>query len=206
MSEEQIKNTTNGVQEQDTLVSEGETLIVEGDTSTPTDAPAADTDVGQGPNIVDELQAQIAKLEKEVAVNRDNWLRAAADYKNFKRRVDQERADLIRSASVGLLLKMLPALDDMERATGTTPPEIAATPWYEGIKLIAQKLQTIVESEGVTQIAALGQDFDPNQHEAVIYEPAGSGQEGKVVAELQKGYKLRDRVLRPTMVKVGKEE
>jgi len=212
MSEEQIKNTTNGVEEQETLVSEGETPIVAGDqmpnitdTADTTDAPAADTDADQGPNIA-ELQAQIAKLEKDVAANRDNWLRAAADYKNFKRRVDQERADLIRSASVGLLLKMLPALDDMERAIGTTPPEIAATPWYEGIKLIAQKLQTIVESEGVVQIAALGQDFDPNQHEAVIYEPAGSGQEGKVVAELQKGYKLRDRVLRPTMVKVGKEE
>lgn len=212
MSEEQIKNTTNGVQEQDTLVSEGETPIVEGDqAATTTDAPDAttadtgDTAADQGPTVA-ELQAQIAKLEKDVATNRDNWLRAAADYKNFKRRVDQERADLIRSASVGLLLKMLPALDDMERATATTPPEIAATSWYEGIKLIAQKLQTIVESEGVTQIVALGQDFDPNQHEAVTYEPAGSGQEGKVVGELQKGYKLRDRVLRPTMVKVGKEE
>ena len=154
---------------------------------------------------VDELEARIAQLEKEAAANRDNWLRAAADYKNFKRRVDQERADLIRSASAGLLLKLLPVLDDMERAIGSTPPEVAATPWYEGIKLIAQKLQTIVESEGITPIESLGQDFDPNQHEAVLYEEAGSGQGGKVVAELQKGYKLRDRVLRPTMVKVGKE-
>jgi len=68
----------------------------------------------------------------------------------------------------------------------------------------AQKLQTIFESEGVTAIPALGQEFDPNQHEAVIYEEAGDGSDGIVVAELQKGYKLRDRVLRPTMVKVGK--
>jgi molecular chaperone GrpE len=206
MSEERVNNSTNGVQDQDAIAPEEQAVGVSGEQapSAPADQ-APDRGAGTGPNI-DELQARIAKLEKEVAENRDNWLRAAADYKNFKRRVDQERGELIRSASAGLLLKLLPVLDDMERALGSTPPEVAETPWYEGVKLIAQKLQTIMESEGVTAIAALGQDFDPNQHEAVIYEPAGSGQEGKVVAELQKGYKLRDRVLRPTMVKVGKEE
>jgi len=81
-------------------------------------------------------------------------------------------------------------------------PDVAATPWYGGFKLIPQKLQTVLESEGVTPIIALGQDFDPNFLEAVIYE-AAEGQDGKVVGELQRGYKLRDRVLRPTMVKVG---
>lgn len=196
MSEEQIKNSGNGVQEQDTAEFANQAA---GDGAT---AEAAAQATASDEN---DVQKRIAALEKEVAVNRDNWLRATADYKNFKRRAEQERADMIRSASAGLLLKLLPALDDMERAIDSTPPDIAASPWYEGVKLIAQKLQTIVESEGVTPIKALGQDFDPNQHEAVIYEPAGSGQEGKVVAELQKGYKLRDRVLRPTMVKVGKE-
>jgi molecular chaperone GrpE len=150
-----------------------------------------------------ELQARIAQLEKESAENRDQWLRAAADYKNFKRRTDQERADLIRGASAGLLLKLLPVVDDIERALASVTPDVAATPWYNGFRLIPQKLQTILESEGVTTIDALGQEFDPNIHEAVIYEPAGEGQEGKVVAELQKGYRLRERVLRPTMVKVG---
>lgn len=192
MTEELIENSTNGVQEQETAapaeVQEQEAA-----------APASEE------SKTSELEARIAELEKESADNRDKWLRATADYKNFKRRVDQERAELIRSASAGLLLKLLPVADDMQRALGSTPEEIAATPWYEGVKLIAQKLQTVLESEGVTTIAALGQDFDPNQHEAVIYEAAGEGQEGKVVAELQKGYKLRDRVLRPAMVKVGRE-
>jgi len=90
----------------------------------------------------------------------------------------------------------------LERALASVTPDVAATPWYSGFKLIPQKLQTVLESEGVTTIAALGQDFDPNYHEAVIYE-AAEGQEGKVIGELQRGYKLRDRVLRPTMVKVG---
>ena len=84
-------------------------------------------------------------------------------------------------------------------------PAVANSPWYVGFKLIPQKLHAVLESEGVAPIQAVGQDFDPNFHEAVIYEAAGAGQENKVVAELQKGYMLRDRVLRPTMVKVGQE-
>jgi molecular chaperone GrpE len=156
-----------------------------------------------GVSEVDELKARIAQLEKEAAEYKDQWLRAAADYKNFKRRTDQERADLIRGASAGLVLKLLPVLDDLERAISSVTPEVANSPWYGGFKLIPQKLQTVLESEGVAPIQAVGQDFDPNFHDAVIYEAAGAGQENKVVAELQKGYMLRDRVLRPTMVKVG---
>jgi molecular chaperone GrpE len=171
-------------------------------TANQTQDPETENADGQGDEIA-ELRARVAQLEKEAAEYKDQWLRAAADYKNFKRRTDQERADLIRGASAGLLLKLLPVVDDLERALSSVTPDVEATPWYGGFKLIPQKLQTVLESEGVTPIEALGQDFDPNFHEAVIYEAAGEGQEGKVVGELQKGYKLRDRVLRPTMVKVG---
>ena len=167
--------------------------------TTPTQATA------NGDGQTDELaalQARVAQLEKEAAEYKDQWLRAAADYKNFKRRTDMERQDLIRGASAGLLLKLLPVVDDLERALVSATPDVAATPWYAGFKLIPQKLQTVLESEGVTPIEAIGQEFDPNLHEAVIYE-AAAGQDGKVIGELQKGYKLRDRVLRPTMVKVG---
>jgi molecular chaperone GrpE len=167
------------------------------------DANAANQAQADGVSEVDELKARIAELEKEAAEYKDQWLRAAADYKNFKRRTDQERADLIRGASAGLVLKLLPVLDDLERAISSVTPEVANSSWYGGFKLIPQKLQTVLESEGVAPIQAVGQDFDPNFHEAVIYEAAGAGQENKVVAELQKGYTLRDRVLRPTMVKVG---
>ena len=179
-------------------------------TSETQDVNATDQDMNAAPQAqadgvseVDELKARIAQLEKEAAEYKDQWLRAAADYKNFKRRTDQERADLIRGASAGLLLKLLPVLDDLERAIGSVTPEVENSPWYTGFKLIPQKLKTVLESEGVAPIEAVGQDFDPNFHDAVIYEAAGPGQENKVVAELQKGYMLRDRVLRPTMVKVG---
>jgi molecular chaperone GrpE len=152
---------------------------------------------------VQELRQRLAQAEKEAAEHKDQWLRAAADYKNFKRRADTERGELIRSASSAVLLKLLPVIDDFERSIANIPAEVAATPWWGGTQLIAQKLRTILESEGVKPIEALGQDFDPNLHEAVIYEDA-EGQEGKVIAELQRGYKLHERVLRPTMVKVGK--
>lgn len=147
---------------------------------------------------------RIAQLEKEVEQYKDQWLRAVADYKNFKRRSDQERGDLIRNANAGLLLKLLPVIDDLERASSSVTPDVAASQWYGGFKLIPQKLQTILESEGVTPIAALGAEFDPTHHEAVIYDEEGAGDTTRVQAELQKGYKLNDRVLRPTMVKVGK--
>lgn len=168
------------------------------------ETPLGETQAETTATMNDDLQGRIAQLEKEVTDNHDKWLRAVADYKNFKRRVDQERADLIRGASSGLLLKILPVVDDFDRAMNSAPADIVTTSWFEGFKLIAQKLQTLLESEGATPIDALGQDFDPNQHEAVIYEAAAEGQDGKVIAELQRGYKLRDRILRPTMVKVGK--
>ena len=198
MTEEQVTHPTNDVQEPQEVA----TNTAATDTA-PTDTAAPDTERPQTPSL-DDLQARIAQLEKESAEHKDNWLRAAADYRNFKRRADQERAELIRNASAGLVLKLLPVIDDMERALNSVPAEIAATSWFEGIRLIAQKLQTVLESEGVTPIEALGQDFNPHLHEAVIYESAEDGQDGKVIAELQKGYKMRDRVLRPTMVKVGK--
>jgi molecular chaperone GrpE len=169
-----------------------------------TDIPVNGTEDQPAPPASEESQNRLAQLEQENEELRNNWLRAVADYKNFKRRADQERADLIRGASAGLLLKLLPVVDDFERAAASAPAEFAGSPWFEGFKLIAQKLATILESEGVQPIAALGKEFDPTQHEAVIYEQTEDNSDGKVVAELQKGYKLRDRVLRPTMVKVGK--
>jgi molecular chaperone GrpE len=196
MSEEQRDIPMNGVQEQP--------LVEEPEATAASEVPAQESAAGDGQEPNEELRARVAQLEKESEDYRDKWLRAAADYKNFKRRADQERADLIRGASAGLLLKLLPVVDDIERALDSVPEEIAASTWFEGVRLIAQKLQTVLESEGVTPISALGAEFDPNQHEAVIYEDAGDGADAKVVAELQKGYKLRDRVLRPTMVKVGK--
>ncbi len=176
----------------------------------PAEQQHTDTDSAADPvigTVIDareaELQQRLEQAEAQAAEYKDQWLRAAADYKNYKRRTEQERSELIRNASAGLILKILPVLDDFERAMASVPPDVAATSWWDGMQLIDQKLRAILESEGVRPIEALGQEFDPNCHHAVIYEEA-EGQENKVIAELQKGYTVHDRVLRPTMVKVGK--
>lgn len=152
---------------------------------------------------IESLQQQVAQLETQATEYKDQWQRAMADFKNYKRRSEAERSELTRSASAALLLKLLPVIDDFERAMSSIPPEIAEHSWWQGTQLIAQKLRTILESEGVTPIDALGEPFDPNIHDAVLYEDA-PGQGDHVVAVLQKGYRLHDRVLRPAMVKVGR--
>ena len=146
-----------------------------------------------------------AKLEEEKArsdKNLNNWQRAEADLANFKRRAEQERTDLARFGNANLIRKILPVLDDFERAIDSIPGDLRSQSWVEGILLIDKKLRTVLEQEGVTSIEALGKEFDPHVHEAVMRE---EGQEGPdmVVQEFQRGYRLHDRVLRPAMVKVG---
>jgi len=118
----------------------------------------------------------------------------------------QRLVELIGRAAATVLLKLLPVVDDMSRATASVTPEVADTSWYGGFKLIPQKLQQLLDSEGVTAIISEGQPFDPNLHEAIAYEPCEAALDGKVVAELQRGYMLRDKVLRPAMVKVGQAQ
>ncbi|GIV92302.1 nucleotide exchange factor GrpE [Chloroflexus aurantiacus] len=168
-----------------------------------TTVEAATPEAADPAAVIADLQNRLAQAEAQAAEYKDQWMRAVADYRNFKRRTETERAELVRNAGAALILKLLPVLDDFERAIANIPPDIAETPWWQGTQLIAQKLRTILESEGVKPIEALGQEFNPNLHEAVIYEDA-EGQEGKVIAELQRGYLLHDRVIRPSMVKVGR--
>jgi molecular chaperone GrpE len=133
----------------------------------------------------------------------DSWQRAQADYANFKRRLEQDKIDAVKYANVGLILKILPVLDDFERAVAHVPPELEKAPWVGGINGIARKLENALETAGVSAIKAQGEFFDPNLHEATGSTP---GPEGVVVRELSKGYKLGDRVIRPARVMVGSGE
>lgn len=153
----------------------------------------------------DELTARIQQLEQEANTFKDQYLRAAADLKNFKRRTEDERSNLIRNATAGLIMKLLPILDDFDLAMQHVPEEIKQNPWFNGLQGMQRKLQVVMEGEGVKPIEAQGQPFDPNYHEAVMHEDAGPEQAGKVTADLRRGYTLHDRVIRPSMVKVGQE-
>lgn len=152
-----------------------------------------------------DLEARVQQLMQESASYKDQYLRAAADLKNYKRRVEQDRTELVRSASARILMKLLPMLDDLDLAMQHVPAETAGTPWFEGLQGVQRKLLTMLDGEGVKPIEALGQPFDPNLHEAVMNEDAGPENAGKVTAELRRGYTLYEKVMRPAMVKVGQE-
>jgi molecular chaperone GrpE len=149
------------------------------------------------------LEEDIDTLKQELDAMKAKWQRAEADLINYKRRSDQEKEDIGKFANAGLMLSLLPVLDDLERAFGSIPDELSTQSWLDGIRLIEQKLRTGLEAQGLSEIKALGEPFDPNFHEAVMQ---GKGEEGMVVEELQKGYKLRDRIIRPARVVVGNGE
>jgi molecular chaperone GrpE len=129
-----------------------------------------------------------------------NWQRAAADFQNYKRRVEEERSETARFANAALIINMLPLIDDLDRALQNIDAHLAGLTWVDGIRLIYRKFQAILDMAGVEEIQADGETFDPAVHEAVSQGP---GEENKVIAVVQKGYKLGDRVVRPAMVVVG---
>ena len=145
--------------------------------------------------------AQLAKAKEEAKKFRDNWHRAEADFQNYKRRTEQERDESRKFANVSVIINLLPVLDDFERAFSSLDSRLAGLSWFDGIYLIYRKLQQLLENSGVTPIQTEGQVFDPRFHEAVAH---AEGEDGKVISEVQRGYKLHDRVLRPAMVVVGK--
>ena len=149
------------------------------------------------------LEAQLDKARAEAQRYLANWQRSEADFSNYKRRVEQERGEAHRMANAALIINILPVLDDLERALASLDISLSGLTWFDGIRLIYRKLLLVLENAGVRQIEAEGRTFDPRFHEAVMHAP---GPEGKVVAEVQRGYKLHDRVLRPAMVVVGKGE
>jgi molecular chaperone GrpE len=150
----------------------------------------------------DGLQRQLDELREQAQQHLHNWQRSAADFANYKRRSEEERSALGEFSKAVLISKLLGVLDDFDRALESIPDD-AHEGWVEGIRLVERKLRTVLESEGVTQIEALGQPFDPNLHEAVVHEETTDHPDNEVTGELQRGYRLRDRVIRPALVKVA---
>ena len=146
-----------------------------------------------------ERDAALARADENLALAQ----RAQADYANLKRRTGRgARADLGLANEV-LLAKVVALADDFDLAIEHVPAEARETPWLEGIAAIDRKLRALLESEGVTPIEALGRPFDPAVHEALSHVPGTGRPEDEVVAEIRRGYRIRDRVLRPSLVAVS---
>jgi len=166
----------------------------------PSDAPPDDPPA-EAPAKPASLEEQLVAAKADAEKYLNNWHRAEADFQNYKKRTDQERDELRRFGNVAIIINLLPVLDDFERAFGSIDSRLAGLSWFEGILLIYRKLNQLLENNGVTPIKTEGETFDPRFHEAVAHV---DGEEGKVISEVQRGYKLHDRVLRPAMVVVGK--
>ena len=155
-------------------------------------------------NELEALRQELEKAKAQAAEYLEGWRRTQADFANFKKRNEQERKELLKMANATLITKLLPIFDDFERAFQTLPSNLLRLTWIDGIALIYRRLQAILEGEGLTIIETEGQSFDPLLHEAVTYEESDDHEEGQIIGEVQKGYKLGDRVLRPALVRVAK--
>ena len=131
---------------------------------------------------VEQLEAELAEVKTRAAEYLDGWQRARADMANYRRRTEAERATLVSTANSRLLTRLLPVLDDFERAFETLPADLRNLTWIQGMGMIYRKLQITIEGEGATPIDAVGQPFDPNVHDAIMQEESNDYPAGTVVA------------------------
>jgi len=149
------------------------------------------------------MEAKIAELESAIAEAKDRHLRLAADFDNYKKRARQEQLETIQHASAELIGRLLPALDDLHKALENKPAGTDES-WLKGVELSVRKLEEALGAHGLEPIEAVGARFDPKLHEAIGHEESADHPEGTVVSELRRGYRIRDRVVRPALVKVSR--
>ena len=159
---------------------------------------ASATAVDAAPALADE----IVELRKERDALHDRLLRQAAEFDNYRKRIERERKDTSEYAAVEFIKDLLPVVDDFERALRIEAP--GAESYRAGLEIIQRALMDMLRKRGVTRIDSVGTQFDPHVHQAVSYEDAPDRREGEVIEEFARGYRLGDRLLRPAMVKVAK--
>jgi molecular chaperone GrpE len=150
---------------------------------------------------MDALKKQLEEAQTQASEYKDSWMRAQADFQNYKKRIERDNEAMYVSMKGDIVKKILPVLDDLERALQNKPSDTGA--WISGIELIHKKLISILEAEGVKRIEAEGAEFDPNFHEAISHEPNDGVASGHVIAVVQSGYMLGERVIRPALVRVA---
>lgn len=149
---------------------------------------------------VETLKQALVEEKEKSEKYLTNWQRSQADFENYKKRVEREKEEIVDSANNTLISNLSTVVDDVERAFASLPVPLTESDWIEGIKLIYKKFKAVLEAQGLTEIKAKGEPFDPHLHEAVMRR---EGEEGMVIEEIQKGYKLKNKVIRPSLVVVG---
>lgn len=158
---------------------------------------------------VEILKEKIAQIEQERDAFKDQLYRKAADYENFRRQKEREAAAFLKFAEEGIIKKLLPTLDDLERVIKNADKFLAGNPdakiYVDGVKLVQQKLFKMLEERGVTRIESLGKKFDVDYHEALTQMPKSDVEPETIVDEFEAGYMLHDKVIRHAKVVVAKE-
>lgn len=203
---EETEELTHGPEEDDEA-QEQETHTVEQRQDKENEKPPAEDLVDLEDLIEADEETLFEQLEKarEVADEYlEGWQRARAEFSNYKKRMEREQSGMRSRIGGDILLRVLAVVDDLERALKDKPTKGDAGAWAEGIDLIYKKMQMILESEGVKEIEAEGDLFNPQLHEAISHEDSEEHESGEVIDVVQKGYVIADRVLRPAMVRVAK--
>lgn len=167
----------------------------------PAGTPGAEA-VSQSPQ--SDADEALIKAQKQAQEYLDGWQRERAEFNNYRRRMENQLKESHQNASLEMLTKLLPIVDDFERALANLPQDQAGQSWLNGVALIHRKFQKIMEEYGVAVIDPVGEAFDPNRHEAVGVDDSADGSSGHVTQTLQKGYAYGDRVLRPALVRVAR--
>ncbi len=167
------------------------------------EAAAHDDAVSLMEDTITGLQQELQNAQNQCKEYFEGWQRERADFMNYKKRVERDQAQLHQIITANIIKKFLVVLDDMERAIKNRPADAEQQEWWNGVDLIYRKLQSILEAEGIQPIAASGDLFDPNLHEAISHEEHQEVQSGHIIEVVQQGYRLGDRVVRPALVRVA---
>ncbi len=156
----------------------------------------------QADDLIAKLQEKLAQAEEEAKKSQDNYLRALAEMDNLRKRTQRDKEEYIKYANLPMVNKILPIIDDFERALNVEQGQ-ESEGLHKGMELIFKKLLDLIEAEGVEAINAIGQPFDPEFHQPLLVEES-EGPENIILEEMQKGYIMHGRVIRPSLVKVSK--
>lgn len=152
---------------------------------------------------VEGLHARVEELEAESKKHYDQYLRAMAEMENIKKRTARERDEYVKFAALPFIKQMLGIMDDLDRALAMSDPDGADTSLHKGVQMISQRMQEIVRGAGVEPLEAVGKAFDPQYHQPLVVEASDVFPENTVIEEMQKGYVMHGRLVRPSLVKVS---
>ncbi|SFS82448.1 nucleotide exchange factor GrpE [Marininema halotolerans] len=198
--EEEIEETPHVAAE----IDQAETIHTD-DVSDPPSMEAESLHVEEGNAQVDweTLQKELEKWKRHAEENEEQLLRSRADYENFRRRARKDQEDAVKYGATSLVESLLPVLDNLERALAVDEPEGENDVFRQGIDMVYRQLLQSLTEKGLSVIETEGKEFNPHEHTAVMQEEAEGIEAGMIIEELQKGYRFKERILRPAMVKVS---